>query len=259
MNRDFEWISDTDKLFFAFFEACVAAGPTRCPLASSRFGNGTSDYANVTAKTLETSFYNFLETELKTNPVLVDPGANSTSKYPILLDYTTLKTALLNMLYSPSLWPRVAAALDGLLSSPRNLTAVRDVMQLLQIEPVTNENAHDAFIAIRASDKSPAVLSEIGSLDDFRPVMERVQATSKLAGDAVIWVLMQVARWEIPAKERYEGEFRNITTSHPVLILGNTYDPVTPLVSAFNLSEALEGSVVVQHDGYGVSCTALLL
>ena len=55
------------------------------------------------------------------------------------------------------------------------------------------------------------------------------------------------------AKERYTGGFSDIKTKNPLLFVGNTYDPLTPFVSAQNASAAFEGSVVLQHDGYGVS------
>jgi len=35
------------------------------------------------------------------------------------------------------------------------------------------------------------------------------------------------------------------------LLVGNSYDPVTPLVSAMNTSAGFEGSVVLHHNGYG--------
>lgn len=57
--------------------------------------------------------------------------------------------------------------------------------------------------------------------------------------------------WKMAAKERYTGGFSNIKTKHPLLFVGNTYDPLTPLASARNASAAFDGSVVLQHDGYG--------
>ncbi|KAF1808026.1 hypothetical protein P152DRAFT_510068 [Eremomyces bilateralis CBS 781.70] len=54
----------------------------------------------------------------------------------------------------------------------------------------------------------------------------------------------------------YEGDF-TATTSQPVLIIGNTWDPVTPLVSAQNVSAGLEGNELLQHNGHGLlPCTS---
>lgn len=55
---------------------------------------------------------------------------------------------------------------------------------------------------------------------------------------------------ELNAKEKYLGNL-TVSTRHPALIIGNTFDPVTPLKSARNTSADLLESVVLQHDGYG--------
>lgn len=53
-------------------------------------------------------------------------------------------------------------------------------------------------------------------------------------------------------KERCSGSFRAKTKNH-VPVIGNTYAPVAPVVSARNLSNVLEGSVVFEQNGFGVS------
>lgn len=60
------------------------------------------------------------------------------------------------------------------------------------------------------------------------------------------------AQWPFEAAERYEGSFLGVETKNPILFVGNTYDPVTPLASAHNVSAGFVGSVVLQHDRYGV-------
>ena len=63
---------------------------------------------------------------------------------------------------------------------------------------------------------------------------------------------MLCAQWQFVGKDRYEGDFR-VKTKKPILFIGNTYDPVTPLASAKAMSEKFEGSVVLERGGYGVS------
>jgi len=48
------------------------------------------------------------------------------------------------------------------------------------------------------------------------------------------------------------GDFR-VKTKNPVLLIGSTYDPVTPIASAHNVSAGFEGSVVLERGGFGVS------
>jgi len=44
-----------------------------------------------------------------------------------------------------------------------------------------------------------------------------------------------------------------VRTKNPVLLVGQTYDPVTPMASARNISAGFEGSVVLEVMGFGVS------
>ena len=63
---------------------------------------------------------------------------------------------------------------------------------------------------------------------------------------------MICARWPFEAKEvkTVDGD---VETRKPVLFVGNTYDPATPVHSAYTMSELFPGSVVVEQKGYGVS------
>jgi hypothetical protein len=63
---------------------------------------------------------------------------------------------------------------------------------------------------------------------------------------------MMCARWSMRAAEQYRGAFDVIMRS-PTLVMGNTYDSITPLASARNVGELFEGIVFLRHDAYGVN------
>jgi hypothetical protein len=69
---------------------------------------------------------------------------------------------------------------------------------------------------------------------------------------------MLCSQWKIQAKERYEGDFR-AKTRNPVLLIGSPYDGRTPISGAFAANKTLEGSVVLQHNGLGVSRSTFLI
>lgn len=73
-----------------------------------------------------------------------------------------------------------------------------------------------------------------------------------LVGDGAIGVASACQQWKIEPKERYTGDF-NVKTKSPVLFIGNTFDGLTPLVSAKNVSSTFEGSALLTVNGYGVS------
>lgn len=52
--------------------------------------------------------------------------------------------------------------------------------------------------------------------------------------------------------ERYSGPW-NATLAHPALVIGNTLDPVTPLVAAQTVVDRLgDSAVLLVRDGLGV-------
>ncbi|THW56833.1 hypothetical protein D6D25_03115 [Aureobasidium pullulans] len=57
-------------------------------------------------------------------------------------------------------------------------------------------------------------------------------------------------QWHARDSWRYEGDF-NATTAHPILLLGNVVDPVTPLRNAYKMSKGFRGSVVLASDIVG--------
>lgn len=65
------------------------------------------------------------------------------------------------------------------------------------------------------------------TLEDFRPIIDKLEEDS-IVGD--IWVKTQLgcAGWSIKAAERFAGPFTGDTAT-PILFVGNTYDPVTPV------------------------------
>jgi hypothetical protein len=88
------------------------------------------------------------------------------------------------------------------------------------------------------------------SLEEKLDIFNGRTTKSRIAGDAASDVVARCAQWPMPAKERYMGDF-NVETKNPMLIIGNTYDPVTPLVSARNVSETIKTSVLLHQDTYG--------
>ncbi|KAL1616078.1 hypothetical protein SLS56_011559 [Neofusicoccum ribis] len=226
-----EMFTDTDKTFAGFLSACVTAGPEHCALARS----------NHTAASLEKAVYSLMD-NLKYRPIPYQG---------IIIDYTFVRSFTLLSLYDPSGFPQLAALLDGLLTN--NFT----VFASLDGSTVQAASVTDGRHGIECSDKgrdvfASAAPAENGFDEKVLPTMEAINQKSRLAGDTSAYLVALCGQWSTEAKERYKGDF-GAKTRHPVLLIGNTYDPVTPLVSARNVSEGLEGSVVLEHHGFGES------
>lgn len=219
-----EQVASTDSAFSGFCAQCVD-NKEICPIAGDR-----------TATELEEDIYAALET-LKYNPIPVSVEGKG-----VLIDYASVKGIVYYALYFPAQWPALAHKLDVLFSG--NATAI---LPDLLVPPSSAPDA-EAGIGIKCSD----ILAHAESLDEVLPAVEARWEKSRFGGDVADFVALQCARWGMPAKERYEGDFQ-VETAHPVLLVSTQNDPITPLVSAKNMSAAFEGSVVLEQEGYGVS------
>lgn len=91
--------------------------------------------------------------------------------------------------------------------------------------------------------------------DELANIQDRVQYITELGdwnSDYIIASFIICTLWKVQAKERYEGDFK-AKTKKPVLLIGSPYDNRTPISGAYAANKTLEGSVVLQHNGLGVS------
>ncbi|KAJ2923799.1 hypothetical protein H1R20_g13301, partial [Candolleomyces eurysporus] len=224
---------DTEKTLSAFFEGCVDAGPDRCPF----YAPEPEDIRrNLTS----------LFDQLRKVPI---PFQNST-EYGIV-DYVTLRSAVFSSLYTPyTAFLPLAQALKQL--------AAGDVSALVSFlgGPYTpykcscGAHAHE-FDVVR--DANSALVCNDG--DEVPPSlsesMEYVQELEKVSEWADVWSFnrLQCVGWPKNKKE-FRGPFVG-NTSHPILVVGNTADPVTPLRSAKKMAEGFKGAVVLTQDSPG--------
>jgi len=107
------------------------------------------------------------------------------------------------------------------------------------------DSVDDASMAIICND-GEELSGDLESAEKHFEMMMRVSNWGE------IWssVRIQCAGWPKFPKEQFRGPFE-AKTSHPILLIGNTADPVTPLWSARNVSRGFEGSVVLQQNSSG--------
>ncbi|KAK8124076.1 TAP-like protein-domain-containing protein [Apiospora kogelbergensis] len=212
---------DTDKLFSAFIKECA---DSKCPLARG----------NVTAVDLEAKVYGLFDA-LKYNPM---------PYLGFMIDYSFVKSITFRSIYWPSQWPDLAMLLDSLLTG--NLEALLTNQIVLDLLKPGAVDITPALTGIWCSDAS----MRTAKLADLRPSIDALMAASKLSGDLYAPLVSRCAQWPFAAKERYAGNF-TAKTHHPIMLIGNTLDPITPLFSAHNMSAGFEGSVVLEQRGYG--------
>ncbi|KPM36353.1 hypothetical protein AK830_g10221 [Neonectria ditissima] len=231
-NRDANSYVDADKAFSGFCAYCAAV-PKQCALGKD----------NMTASELEAKVYSLFET-LKYSPISVPSSSGG-----LVINYSKAKRWMHSLLYSPERWVYMVLLLHALLTRDvKTLDSIDKQMVASKTTPFTDD---EAVVGIKCSD----TFGQTSDMNDILPIAHERLNSSRFSGDIGDFMLMVCAQWKLPAKERYNGDFR-VKTKNPMLIINTMYDPVTPLVSARNVSETFEGSVLLQQDSYGHSLLA---
>ncbi|KAL8959521.1 MAG: hypothetical protein Q9193_003635, partial [Seirophora villosa] len=225
-GRDVSQVTATDMPFEGFFTGCVT-NPEMCALAQ----------LTLDSHQLSNTVYDLIY-RLKYEPFVTGPDAVSD-----IIDYTFLKNAIEPALSNPSTWPLLASGLHGLLT--KNVTEARTLSFFTAPQPtVFSDKGREAYPAIRLSD----VPRETRNTTSFAQVIDELYATSRLLGDA--FFSSSYEDWPFKAKGAYIGDFR-AKTKNSILLVGSKFDSLTPLANALNASAGFEGSVVLEHVGYG--------
>ncbi|KAK0658575.1 hypothetical protein DIS24_g4579 [Lasiodiplodia hormozganensis] len=223
-SQDVETLTDADKAFSKFLEECFDAGEEKCALARS----------NTTAAAFEEEFYSWLEDDLKYHPIA---GPRFVMNYSVIKILTRLALYTRNRL--PTLAKLISAAMKGEFAADADLTVFDDPY-----------GGAEAYYAIYCADKT----MRTDRIEDVMPFLEKMVQLSRIKGD-VAEDIMICSQWPVESKERYLDDY-NVQTKHPLLIIGNTYDAVTPFVLAKNASESFPGSALLEHGGFGHGSSA---
>jgi pimeloyl-ACP methyl ester carboxylesterase len=243
-----EWYTDSDDTLRGILRACAEVGEERCPLAAD--GKHAEDIEAVIDELFE---------DLKYNPL---PAISELYSSGYTIQYADVMLWLFNDLYRPRGYKNITIALDALVrrdaatyvqySSNIDLDTSVAMRTLAGTAALT---ANGTLIAepfpvygIRCGDKQPRQ----DSLEALQAQIGQAQSKSKwFSGFGIGQNVILCSQWKFEAKERYTGDFQGIKTRNPILFIGNSFDPVTPLASAKNMSSGFEGSVVLEHGGYG--------
>ncbi|PBL01762.1 alpha/beta-hydrolase [Armillaria gallica] len=217
-------LDDTDKAMQYFFDGCAAAGPDTCAFYAS------------TAEEISNNLDSLYES-LLTHPVPVV----SSSSYGVV-DYNILRTAVLYSLYEPyTLFPILA---QGLASLAAGDGTVIYEMQATATDPSSfYDNEWEAEIAVSCSDAPNN--DTVADLFAYWDQNKGISTFSDLFMQRI-----SCSGWKFHRDDRFTGPVAG-NTSYPILFIGNTADPVTPLSAAKNASSAFPGSVVLARNATG--------
>ena len=158
--------------------------------------------------------------------------------------FLAVKNVPVAPLYFPAQWPSLADTITLLLNSTGDTSAIANASTTAMNS--TYDEAENAVLGIRGSDAT----FHANSSEEYLPTVQAQANMSQSFGDSYCFSIWASARWQMPAKERYWGDFR-AETNTPILYVNGEYDPVTPIIGAYNASAGFAGSVVLAHTGYG--------
>lgn len=227
--REIQMLEDSDKVFEAALTAC-AENADQCVLAQNRTASELIQFA-----------YGWFE-DLKTNPAVLQlPTGDG-----FIITYTMPRTVLSNALYSPTLWPGFTSLMQAVIEED-----VLSVAQFILNLPTATAADAEAQYGIKCGD----VWEPQNDKEAVRLIQEARANQSSSFGDALDIIPATCGQWSLQAVESYRGDFR-VNTSAPILLVGNTLDPVTPLAAAYAMSSGFGSSVVLEHGGTGHSVTS---
>ncbi|KAG9122808.1 hypothetical protein FRC07_000644 [Ceratobasidium sp. 392] len=254
-----------DEALDGFAQACALAGPNNCAIASQ----------NSTAVSLRADIRNLIDLAYDYKKA-IGPSAKYGS--------ANLRDMLFNGMYAPTQWPELAKNLStihdfivtnmspsgnpGNSSTPDNSSRKRAInlpvsrrSPLVPLtrrqSPTNNSNpAPDyAFQAVTCADAIDA--GNVTTQMVFDELVRVTRDVSPMFGPMWGVSSFYCHRWPVRAVERYTGPW-NKQLSHPILVIGNEADPVTPFVSAKSVADALgDSAILIEQDDYGHASTAM--
>ncbi|KAJ7799196.1 TAP-like protein-domain-containing protein [Mycena olivaceomarginata] len=227
-------MSNSDDALQSFFDGCSAAGPGGCA-----FSAPTS--AEVASKLDE------LSASVKAQPLPVFTPIS----YGVL-GYTLLRNFVYNALADPyDLFPFLGQSLADLANGNASTMYSASVLPPFEC-PVYNSTtpALPQRFAISCGDGIPIS----SSLEELQEFYEGVQEVTKNFAEFALYFRTLCSSWKL---ELRKDRFQAPNTSFPLLVIGNTADPVTPIVGAVKTVEAFPGSALLTVDSPGHTSTAV--
>ncbi|KAK5173828.1 uncharacterized protein LTR77_002509 [Saxophila tyrrhenica] len=237
-------LKDTEKALDLFYYHCARVGYPTCALANAM---GTTTADGVKERT-----FNILES-LYHNPLPVIDRYN-----PDVITYSAMKQFIFGTLYGPIYgFPYLAKILAKIESG--NFTEDAIAPGLYDTFSNTERAADSPFIggmAVLHMDATVGIACTDGdpqgwlTRDEFREHVANLTKLSPAGGDTWAMLRLNCMHYEVRPFYRFEGPWV-ANTSHPLLEIGNTADPVTPGAYAKKMAKGFTGAVALIQDSPG--------
>ncbi|KAF1817589.1 hypothetical protein P152DRAFT_510789 [Eremomyces bilateralis CBS 781.70] len=236
-------VADADQSARTFFTSCYEAGPELCAF----YGNASS------AEDIELRVFNIFD-DLREYPILIsDPLMSST---PLLVGVSELKAFFFNALYNAvQNFPALALVLDELEHRNATTLSIAGGRVALGIPMNTTDDTYTPGFArthIACIDANGRY--NLSTFEEYQRHVEFQVNLSFFGGNTMASIVTTPCRGfgiQPPESQVMNIPVSSDHTNVPILFVGNTNDPVTPLRSAQRMSSQFAGSGVLTVDGTG--------
>lgn len=209
-------LRDTDKIMENFYNYCSKSNNTQSPL-----NNGS-----LTSSEIRSVVENLI-TAIKEDPIPV-PGTKD--RAADIITYSDVMNLIKDVFYTPlKLFPKQATLLADLTYGNGSLFASH---KAASHTPSCSPSSKKCTIptsmagpAIFCTDGSPLLWEK----KNWLTYIEKLVKQSTWMGEYWSTITLQCASWKARAKWNVKASDLTAKTAHPLLIIGNTLDPVTPL------------------------------
>lgn len=234
---------DNEKAIESFYSYCLHAGPEACPLAA----NGTDTTAKIRERTQK------IVQSLYHSPLML-----STAEGPEVFTYSDLKSFIFSFIYQPSIYfkvlgnllPQLEAASGGLIEDFLPPFRAAHTLSCGVNGTVSGSVSFTGDVPTFAVLCADGVDQQNVSIDEFVQYWDLLRSMSSASGDVWAMLMMKCAAWKIRASYKFDGDFGG-NTSHPILFVSNTADPVTPLRSGRIMHSKFHNSGLLVNDQAG--------
>ncbi|KAJ4179620.1 hypothetical protein NW755_012345 [Fusarium falciforme] len=240
-------VKDTERSLLHLVEECVDSGPKLCKLADWAGSNTTVEILTIAIEEVWTEL-------IKVSKIPEKWGLPKETGYfqGGVSFLVSIKNHIQQALYDPDKFIDLIDFLEKMLDG--EWKEVYEIMNPStegeeEEEPTEKWNwgEDDALNGIYCSDQ--AYRAE--TVDDLYSAWALHSEQSSFS-DAGASGELNCARWPFKAAETIDmNKFKHVNTRVPILFVNSRYDPVTPLVSAYEASTRFNGSRVVVHEGEG--------
>ncbi|KAF8425315.1 TAP-like protein-domain-containing protein [Tirmania nivea] len=257
-------LQDTEDVMDSFYIFCSQAGPLKCP-----FHTGT------TPNHIRNRYHTLL-TSLRTQPLAYNIAALGEVEHedqPDIFTYDDLRYLTFQALYSPLTYflnlttllveveKRFPEGVLPIAMSGRNFPLTCSVGG----NDIANEalRSTEASVAIMCSDASP-LTNLTFPFPLYSEKLRTLKAQSPTAADIWASAALPCLGWNVQAKWKpvlsmTHNDSMKRKGGAPILLIGNTADPVTPLANAYSMAKLFPkgGAVVAIQEGEGHCSTSV--